>query len=149
MMSWDRAIWLIFLSQRRFRTHQNHCAEPLVVSDEIMEPFAREVLEQASALGNAVVLILEQSKFSDRHQVLMLALRFGERAVPLAWRIEVTKGAIGFETQKALLEAVAPWLPEGPAHGLLRHRRPDRLVPAAGLGLPVAPEGQPDGVRWS
>ena len=86
---------------------------PLVVSDEIMEPFAREVLEQASALGNAVVLILDQSKFSDRHQVLMLALRFGERAVPLAWRIEVTEGAIGFETQKALLEAVAPWLPEG------------------------------------
>jgi len=86
---------------------------PLVVSDEIMEPFAREVLEQASALGNAVVLILDQSKFSDRHQVLMLALRFGERAVPLAWRIEATEGAIGFETQKALLEAVAPWLPEG------------------------------------
>ena len=78
---------------------------PLVVSDEIMEPFAREVLEQASALGNAVVLILDQSKFSDRHQVLMLALRFGERAVPLAWRIEATEGAIGFETQKALLEA--------------------------------------------
>jgi hypothetical protein len=64
---------------------------PLVVSDEIMEPFAREVLEQASALGNAVVLILDQ--FSDRHQVLMLALRFGERAVPLAWRIEATEGA--------------------------------------------------------
>jgi hypothetical protein len=122
---------------------------PLVVSDEIMEPFAREVLEQASALGNAVVLILDQSKFSDRHQVLMLALRFGERAVPLAWRIEATEGAIGFETQKALLEAVAPWLPEGPAHGrpLLRHRQPDRLVP--GADLPVAPEGQPDGVRWS
>ena len=56
---------------------------PLVVSDEIMEQFAREVLEQASALGNAVVLILDQSKFSDRHQVLMLALRFGERC---RWR---------------------------------------------------------------
>jgi len=40
-----------------------------------------------------VVLILDQSKFSDRHQVLMLALRFGERAVPLAWRIEATEGA--------------------------------------------------------
>jgi hypothetical protein len=62
-----------------------------------------------------VVLILDQ--FSDRHQVLMLALRFGERAVPLAWRIEATEGGIGFETQKALLEAVAPWLPEGPTHG--------------------------------
>ena len=49
---------------------------PLVVSDEIMEPFAREVLEQASALGNAVVLILDQSKRpSDR------ILSFPEQAV--------------------------------------------------------------------
>jgi hypothetical protein len=38
---------------------------------------------------------------SDRHQVLMLALRCGERALPLAWRVEETDGAIGFETQKA------------------------------------------------
>ena len=30
-MGWDRAIWLIFLSQRRFRTDQNHCAEELVL----------------------------------------------------------------------------------------------------------------------
>src|SRR5512135_1569885 len=49
----------------------------------------------------------------DRHQVLMLALRFGERALPLTWRVEATAGAIGFETQKALLEAVVPWLPTG------------------------------------
>src|SRR3954452_14338043 len=41
----------------------------------------------------------------------MLALRWGERALPLAWRVEETEGAIGFETQKALLEAVVPWLP--------------------------------------
>jgi Transposase DDE domain len=39
----------------------------------------------------------------------MLALRCGERALPLAWRVEATDGAIGFE--KALLDAVAPWLP--------------------------------------
>src|SRR3954453_5319640 len=41
----------------------------------------------------------------------MLALRWGERALPLAWRVEETEGAIGFEIQKAVLEAVAPWLP--------------------------------------
>src|SRR5690349_781481 len=58
---------------------------PLVVSDEIMEPFAREVLEQATAWGDPVVLILDQSKLSDRHQVLMLALRYGERALPPAF----------------------------------------------------------------
>lgn len=35
---------------------------PLVVSDEVMEPFAREVLEQAAADGKPLVLILDQSK---------------------------------------------------------------------------------------
>ena len=79
-----------------------------------MEPFAREVLEQAAAGGEPLSLILDQSKMSERHQVLMLALRWGERALPLAWRVERTDGAIGFETQKALLEAVAPWLPGRP-----------------------------------
>src|SRR5512142_972328 len=59
---------------------------PLVISDAVMEPFVREVLEQAAADGEPVVLILDRSKFSDRHQVLMRALRYGERALPLAWR---------------------------------------------------------------
>jgi hypothetical protein len=59
---------------------------PLVISDEIMEPFSREVLERAAAGGQPIVLIL--SKVSDRHQVLMRALRCGERALPLAWRVE-------------------------------------------------------------
>jgi len=84
---------------------------PLVISDAIMEPFAREALERAAADGQPVVLILDQSKLSDRHQVLMLAVRYGERALPLAWRVEETEGAIGFEIQKAVLETVAPWLP--------------------------------------
>jgi hypothetical protein len=86
---------------------------PLVLSDEIMEPFAREVLEQAVGENKPVVLIIDQSKLSDRHQVLMLAVRYGERALPLAWRVEATEGAIGLATQKALLEAVAPWMPAG------------------------------------
>ena len=85
----------------------------LIDPDAVMEPFAREVLARASADGGPVVLIMDQSKLSDRHQVLMLALRHGERALPLAWRVEATAGPIGFETQKELLEAVAPWLPEG------------------------------------
>ena len=84
---------------------------PLVISDAVMEPFAREVLERAAADGEPLSLILDQSKMSDRHQVLMLALRWGERALPLAWRVEETGGAIGFDTQKALLDAVALWLP--------------------------------------
>src|SRR3954468_351389 len=95
---------------------------PLVVSDEIMEPFSREVLERAAADGEPLSLILDQSKMSDRHQVLMLAVRWGERALPLAWRVEETEGAIGFDTQRGLLEAVAPWLPEEASVRLLGDR---------------------------
>lgn len=86
---------------------------PLVMSDEIMEPYAREVLERAAADGTSVTLIMDQTKASDRHQILMLALRFGERALPLAWRVEETEGAIGFATQKDLLDAVVSWVPAG------------------------------------
>ena len=85
----------------------------LIDPDAVMEPFGREVLVRAAADGHPVVLILDQSKLSDRHQVLMLALKHGERALPLAWRVEATEGPIGFGVQKELLEAVAPWLPEG------------------------------------
>jgi Transposase DDE domain len=95
---------------------------PLVISDEVMEPFGREVLERTAADGQPLVLILDQSKFSERHQVLRLALRCGERALPLAWRVEATDGAIGFATQKALLEAVAPWLPAGATVRLMGDR---------------------------
>ena len=58
---------------------------PLVLSDEIMEPFSRDVLEQAVAGSKPVVLTMDQSKLSDRHQVLMLAVRYGDRALPPAF----------------------------------------------------------------
>ncbi len=83
----------------------------LIDPDTVMAPFATEVLERAAAEAGGIVLILDQSKLSDRHQVLMLALRHGERALPLAWRVEATQGAIGFATQKDLLRVVARWLP--------------------------------------
>lgn len=84
-----------------------------VCCDAVMQPFAADVLARTAETGAAIPLILEQSKLSDRHQVLMLSVRWGERALPLAWRVEETDGAIGFATQKDLLDAVRPWLPAG------------------------------------
>src|SRR5689334_24752000 len=52
----------------------------------------------------------------------MLAVRYGDRALPLAWRVETTEGAIGFAMQKALLEAVAPWMPPGTTVQLMGDR---------------------------
>ena len=93
----------------RYQSIARFLANPRVDPDAVMAPFARQVLERHVRDGEPLALILDQTKLSERHQVLMLAVRFGERALPLAWRVETTEGAIGFETQKALLDRVAPW----------------------------------------
>lgn len=100
------------------RTLSNALIDP----DAVMAPFATEVLERAAAEPDGIVLILDQSKLSERHQVLMLAVRHGERALPLAWRVEATAGAIGFARQKDLLAVVAPWIPAGAAVCLMGDR---------------------------
>jgi len=86
---------------------------PLIDPAAVMAPFAREVLCRLAGEDQPLVLILDQSKLSDRHQVLMLAVRYGDRALPVLWRVEATEGAIGFAVQKALLDAVVPLLPDG------------------------------------
>jgi hypothetical protein len=75
-------------------------ANDLVCCDEVMEPFACETLARLTESGEPIPLILDQTKVSDRHQILMLSVRWGERALPLAWRVAETEGAIGFATQK-------------------------------------------------
>jgi hypothetical protein len=107
-----------------------------VVCDAVMEPFAREVLAKAAEAGR-ITLIMDQTKASDRHQILMLSLRFGERALPLAWRVEATEGAIGFACQKALLAAITPWLPPGADICLMADRfygTPELIALAAAQG---------------
>src|SRR4051812_28888627 len=61
-------------------------ANPRVDCDAVMRPFAEAALRQAGATGGTVVLLLDQSKVSARHQMLVLSVRVGERALPLAWR---------------------------------------------------------------
>ena len=86
---------------------------PLIDPDTVMSPFAREVLSRLASEDQPLVLIMDQSKLSDRHQGLMLAVRYGERALPVLWRVEATEGAIGFAVHKALLDAAVPLLPDG------------------------------------
>src|SRR4051794_41547228 len=61
-------------------------ANPRVDCDAVMRPFAEAALRQAGAAGGTVVLPLDQSKVSARHQMLVPGVRVGERALPLAWR---------------------------------------------------------------
>ena len=125
-------------------------ANDLVSCDAVMQPFAQEILERLAQAGGPLPLILDQSKVSGRHQVLMLSVRWGERALPVAWRVEETDGAIGFATQKDLLDAVCGWL--AAATGVILHAdrfygTPEliRWCRGARMGLPPAAQGQPHG----
>jgi len=95
----------------RYQWISRFLANDLVSCDTVMEPFAREILIQAADGGRPVTMIMDQTKASDRHQILMLSVRWGERALPVAWRVEETEGAIGFAVQRDLLDAAADWLP--------------------------------------
>ena len=54
--------------------------------------------------------------------MVMVSLRVGGRAVPLAWRVKETQGSVGFVEQRAALDRVAALLPEGVRPVLLGDR---------------------------
>ena len=85
----------------------------LIDVDAVMAPYGREILARLAAEGRKVVLMIDQTQATGRHQVVMVAARVGGRALPLAWRVKATQGALGFAEQREALEAVARLLPEG------------------------------------
>src|SRR3982751_2849989 len=85
----------------------------LIDVEAVMAPYAREVLARACAGSRALEVIIDQSKVNDAHHMVMVSLRVGARALPLAWRVKKTHGAIGFREQRAALATVAALLPEG------------------------------------
>ncbi len=87
-----------------------------------MAPYVGAAVAEISATGQTLVLMIDQTQASARHQVLMVSLRAGGRALPVAWRVRETKGAIGFVAQRELLIQVAALLPEGTAVVLMGDR---------------------------
>lgn len=84
---------------------------PLIESPAIVEPFARAELAAAAWNGQTVILSLDQTELGDRLAVLMLALRVGDRSLPLAWWVEAGAANIGFGGHHKVLERVWAWLP--------------------------------------
>src|SRR3954462_9939440 len=121
----------------RYQWIKRFLANAHVISDAVMAPYGREVLARLSAQGQTVVLLIDQTKVSERHQVVMVAVRLGGRALPLAWRVKETQGAIGFAEQRAALEAVARLLPAGTTPVLMGDRfygSPDLIAWCRGQG---------------
>lgn len=79
----------------------------------VMNGFIPELTEMMGANGKTIILMLDQSKISDGFECLMVSLRVARRAIPVAWKVVKTKGPIGFDIQKPLLDSVKEMIPEG------------------------------------
>ena len=114
----NTAEWIVVLprkieekSKERYisRFLSNSLIKPLCV----MRGFIPELVEVMGADGKVVILMLDQSKISDGFECLMVSLRIAGRAIPVAWKVVKTKGAIGFDVQKPLLDCVKEMMPKG------------------------------------
>lgn len=88
-------------------------ANKLICPVSVMGGFIPELIEMAGSNGKTVILSLDQSKISDGFECLMISIRVGERAIPVAWRVIETCGAIGFDIQESLLEDTNTMIPKG------------------------------------
>ena len=69
--------------------------------------------------GNELILIFDRFDEASRFNVLLLAIAFRGRALPLTWQILSHKGSCSFAEQKSLLERVLPDLPATAAIALM------------------------------
>ena len=81
--------------------------------DEVCGAYARDILCKIASDGQTIILMMDQSHINSLNEVLMLAIRVGERAIPFLWRVRTTQGNIGFESQKQVLDAALRFIPEG------------------------------------
>ena len=100
-------------AEARYNYVERFLKNPLVAIEGVMAAYAEDLLVRLAKHQHTLVLMIDQSKVNATLEVLMVSVRLRKRAVPLFWVVKETKGGIGFESQKALLEVVRGWLPEG------------------------------------
>jgi hypothetical protein len=83
-----------------------------IIPWQVMRPYAQEILVKLLDSGETIVLIMDQSHINKTFEMLMISVRFNNRALPLGWIIKETQGSIGFEEQAKVLNQVLKWVPE-------------------------------------
>lgn len=96
----------------RYRYINRWLSNPKIDPDKVIAGYYEELFDMALSQNTSVILMLDQSMIGRGFECLMLSARFGERAVPLAWRVKKTEGNIGYEIQEELLTKVFSYLPK-------------------------------------
>ncbi len=100
-------------AEARYNYVERFLKNPLVHTEVVMAAYAKDILARLGKHQHTLVLMIDQSKVNDIFEVLMISVRLRKRAVPLFWVVKETKGGIGFDAQKILLNVVSSWVPEG------------------------------------
>lgn len=100
-------------AEARYNYVERFLKNPLVNVEVVMSSYGEDLLKRLMVHQHTPVVMIDQSKVNDTLEVLMVSVRLRKRAVPLFWLAKETKGGIGFDEQKTLLETVLKWLPEG------------------------------------
>lgn len=100
-------------AEARYNYVERFLKNPLVDTEIVMAAYAEDLTHRLGTHQHTLILMIDQSKVNAAFEVLMISVRLRKRAVPLFWIVKETKGGIGFNEQKALLEVVQGWLPEG------------------------------------
>ena len=78
------------------------------------EPIARQLIARATASGQPLCLIVDGTKIGNKHQLLMVAIAYRRRALPLAWTwVRCRRGHSSAQKQLALLSYIHGLLPAG------------------------------------
>ena len=96
----------------RYRVINRWLQNPMIEPLSVMAGFVGELINKACEGNKTAVLMLDQSKVGDGFECLMVSLRLGERALPLVWLVEQTRGNIGFAGQKPLLDTLKKMVPQ-------------------------------------
>ncbi len=75
-------------------------------------PTARTLLAEAAETTREIRLIIDATQVSAHYQLVLIALAYHQRALPLIWTwVPYTHGGITLAKQKQLLQALRAWLP--------------------------------------
>jgi hypothetical protein len=100
-------------AESRYRYIHRWLKNPLISPIKVMGGFIPEIAIIMGSNSKTIILMMDQSKISDGFECLMVSMRVGDRAIPLAWKVKEVQGNIGFSEQKKLLESVAAMMPQG------------------------------------
>lgn len=77
------------------------------------EPIAKQLIDQAVRSGNPIRLIVDGTRIGNNHQLLMVALAYRRRALPIAWTwVRKRRGHSSAAKQVALLKYVCRLIPD-------------------------------------